>query len=214
MTAAPAFAAKLLTVVGTLVAAVSCLAQLTPTNSLDNARFLICYNGQAVCKIDGLHATNSPERQYEEPIETVVRRLQTYFYLLSGCKIPIQNLDSAPVGKRMAYTVSVIVGGGFASARPFAEVKLYHNDPMYTTPILFVEDQEPVHHLEMRDSGIVETWAPRVHLQSALDAFGQRYFGVPVSAIDDTNFDWSAHHTNTLAISYADFQPIRFGPGP
>jgi len=54
-------------------------------------------------------------------------------------------------------------------------------------------------------------WAATM-VKEALDAFGQKCFGVPVSAIDDTNFNWSAHHTNTLAISYADFQPIQFPP--
>jgi hypothetical protein len=197
--------------IGFAVAPLICAAQPTSTNTTDNTRFLVCYNGEAASKIEGLEPANRVPRHHQEIRESVDRRLQTYFYLLSGCKIPIENVDPPPKEKP-AYTIHVDVGP--PTDHPYARIDIHRTVQPYTTPLLYIEDEEFGRGLKEADAKTAETEKPRVFLRQALDAFGQRYFGVPVSAIDDTNFDWSAHHTNTLAISYADFQPIRFGPGP
>lgn len=200
--------------IGFALASLLCAAQSTSTGSLESTRFLICHNGESLCKIAGLASTNSTARQHQEITESVARRLQTYFYLLSGCRIPIENADPTPPERKMRYTVNVSVGGGEESGPPYANVNLIRDSRLYATPSLNIEDQERVNRLRReQDGSLTHIQHPRLLLTQALDAFGQKYFGVPVSAIDDTNFNWSTHHTNTLAISYADFQPIGFSPG-
>jgi hypothetical protein len=191
--------------------AVSCLAQTPSTNTFDEARFIICYEGKAVCKIEvrGLEtASVSPEER--TILKADGHRLQTYFYLMSGCRIPIDKVDAMPTDQSMPYTIVLMIGAT-ASGPSRARINLYRFAPPYTTPVLQIADEEPMFFEDAGERGKRQTH-PRISGRNALDAFGQQYFGVPMSAIDDPNFDWSAHHHSTLAIPYTDFQPIQFPP--
>jgi hypothetical protein len=185
-------------------------------------RFLICSDGKPVCQIVGLQPMNSSRRQYEGPTETAARRLQAYFYQLSGCMIPIENVDEIPPGVQFTHAIHIAMYVP-QSGQPSAGIRLYRHIEPYKTPQLYIEDTEITRFLDMGRIGAdgkpmekgctpSEVEVPRVFLKRALDDFGQKYFGVPVSAIDDTNFNWSVHHTNTLAISYDDFQTITVPP--
>lgn len=197
--------------IGFAIASLSCMAQSTTTNSVGSDRFLICYQADPVCKIQGFAPSNGTSYGHQGPVESVARRLQTYFYQLSGCKVPIKNIDPTPANKRIARTI-FIDSYAPSAGMPHVRITLRPFSPTYKMPVLYVSDVEFGRALKRQDGKIVEIERPRALLQQALDAFGQKYFGVPVSAIDDPKFDWSSHHTNTLAISYADFQTIQFGP--
>ncbi len=200
--------------VGFLAASLLCVAQPSPTRLVDGNQFIICSEGETVCQIQvsGLAPHDPTPAKSRKSLESEGRRLQKYFYLLSGCTNPIQYVDEVQTNTRIAYTIHLSiyppgVGAGSAS------VQLYRHIQPYKTPLLSVEDAEfALGPLTVRDGDTNNIAYTRRFLRQALDAFGQKYFGVPVSAIDDTNFNWSAHHTNTLAISYADFQPIQFPP--
>jgi hypothetical protein len=131
--------------------------------------------------------------------------------------IPIKNADEIPPGMQVTHAICIsmyVPQSGF----PYAGIRLHRR---VEPPLLYIEDTELTRFLDIGRIGgdgksmepgctPSETERPRVFLTQALDAFGQKYFGVPVSAIDDPKFDWPPHRTNTLAISYADFQPIQF----
>jgi len=199
---------------GLIIARLSCVAQSPPTNTTDNSRFLICSEGNPVCKIhvSGLAPADHASEEARKNLQSVGRRLQKYFYLLSGCSLPIENVDGTPADSRIAYTIHMTAyppSGGERSAR----IELYRELRTYATPVLYIDDAEFGRAMRMGPNGTsTKIELPRIFLNQALDAFGWKCFGVPVSAIDDTNFNWSLHRTNTLAISYADFQPIQFPP--
>jgi len=199
---------------GFVIASLPCAAQSSPTNSIGSHRFLICSEGEPVCRIhvSGLAPADRASEGARRNFESIGRRLQKYFYLLSGCRLPIEHVDDNPAANRIAYTIHMTVHPQSGGER-YARIQLYPELRTYTTPVLYIEDTEFGGALLMGPGGESKRIElPRTFLKQALDAFGQKCFGVPVSAIDDTNFNWSAHHTNTLAISYADFQPIQFPP--
>jgi hypothetical protein len=161
--------------------------------------------------MSGLGPTDGTGEEDRKRLESEARRLQKYFYLLGGCKIPIEHADAVLSGKQKAYMIFMTMSMSGASEW-HASIRLHRETNTYSTPVLYMEDEEIVRFVSHRDGKRTETERPRALLNQALNAFGQKYFGVPVSAIDDPKFDWAAHHTNTLAISYADFQPIQFPP--
>jgi hypothetical protein len=171
-------------ILGVLAGSLSCGAQDSSASVAGSNEFIICQNGKPVSKIriEGVEAGGA---RYGAPAFIADgRRLQRYFYLLSGCQVPIENVDPMPEDQHMPFTVRVntlayTVGDWWGKA------KIYIRDGT-----LYFRDGEPPSGETMRDGRLMRIEHRRIGGEKVLDEFGQRYFGVPVSAIDDPNYQW------------------------
>jgi hypothetical protein len=84
----------------------------------------------------------------------------------------------------------------------------WHAEVYIRGKTLYIIDTEPQFGDTMRDGRRATTKLARGAGQKALDEFGQRCFGVPVSAVDDPNYHWPKKPT--LVIDIDKFEPIQY----
>jgi hypothetical protein len=192
-------------VFGVLAASLSCAAQSSSESVTESNKFVICQDGKPFCKIkiNGVGPGLPPEGQmlYIED----GRRLQRYFYLLSDCQIPIEYVDPIAKDQLMAFKIEVDTYPYIP--RDFGTARIYIRDRT-----LFFRDREPRSGETMRDGRLVRVEHPRIAGLKVLDEFGQRCFGVPLSAIDDPNYQWPKKPT--LLIDVDKFEPIEYPRKP
>jgi hypothetical protein len=187
-------------VFGVLAASLSCTAQSSSGSVTESNKFVICQDGKPFSKI-----TISGVRPGEALPETQKlfiedgRRLQRYFHLLSGCQIPIENVDPMPKDQSMPSTIYIDL--------TLREQDCWCAQISIRKEFLFIRDTQPRSGEMMRDGRIVRVELPHTAGKQALDEFGQKCFGVPVSAIDDPNYKWPEKKP-TLVIDIDKFEPI------
>jgi hypothetical protein len=165
------------------------------SNAVGATQFLICEGGTNECRIlvPGLRTSHEKEQDAR-----LARRLQTYLYLLTGCKPPIDGLDASPPPPPGTYYIKIDTEV-HKTARGFCYVVDIIHD--LGPPYIPVRGVELVINAEGSACG-----------EMAINELVRKHFGVDLSSIDDPRFDWSAHLRRTLAINYADFRAMRFPP--
>jgi hypothetical protein len=94
-------------VFGVLAASLSCTAQTSSTNVAERNKFVICEDGKPTCKINIAYLEPRVPAETQKHFIEDGRLLQRYFYLLSGCQIPIENVDPIAKDQPMPYTIDL-----------------------------------------------------------------------------------------------------------
>jgi hypothetical protein len=188
-------------VFGVLAASLSCTAQPSAAIIASTNKFVICQDGAVFCKISmlGVGPGEGPT-EIQELIIQDGRRLQQYLNLLSDCHIPIEKVQTMPKDQRIPFTI-VMDTRPIATFDPHALVYVRGRT-------LFLTDREPRYiRMADNDSQRARIERPRGAWKRVLDEFGQKCFGVPVSAIDDPNYQWP-EKKSTLVIDVDKFEAI------